>query len=83
MEDYNNFEICDQCISFRELTDHNFHREAEEFSECGCCLDLDTLNMFKESVIKIENWWIKHFKMLLPIKNNQSGEYQKRGLSMN
>jgi hypothetical protein len=39
--------------------------------------------MFKESVIKIENWWIKHFKMLLLIKNNQSGEYQKRGLSMN
>lgn len=63
MESYRNFEICDQCTQFRELTDNNFHKEAEEFSECGCCLDLDELNEYKESVIKIENWWFKYSKM--------------------
>lgn len=63
MESYKSYEICDQCTQFRELTDNNFHQEAEEFNECGCCLDLETLNEYKESVIKIENWYIKYSKM--------------------
>ena len=65
MESYRNFEICDQCTQFRELTDNNFHKEADEFSECGCCLDLDELETYKKSVIKIENWYLAKLEACL------------------
>lgn len=43
MTRYYGFElsVCEDCAQFRELTDNNFHNEAEEYSECGSCPDLD------------------------------------------
>lgn len=34
-------DICEDCTQFRELIDNNFHNEAEEYSECGSCPDLN------------------------------------------
>ena len=28
---------CETCSIFRQLTDQNFHTEAEEYQECGSC----------------------------------------------
>jgi hypothetical protein len=57
------YEICEECTCFRELTDNNFHKEALQYHECGECLDVNDLNLYKESVIKIENWYIKYSQM--------------------
>lgn len=29
--------VCERCEKYMELIDNNFHDEAEDLGECGCC----------------------------------------------